>query len=238
MTSCFRDLFGSLGRKSERRVANDQPRSGSARRTERCKHRSVLRFFLFSVLGVGTVIVLTSATGSAVPPTIHRRSREDAVNRLMSLEASNLQSLAVVQDTHGALTTKIKVDDETWTLVLRRHSLRADDFQVLVQAEPNGELVPVQPPPVRTYRGSVLEVPDALVSASFVDGKLTATIGTRSGIYGILYRYDLNHDFSASSDTSMTAVIPRSSISASALILLLPVGPVLASCMTPLVVPQ
>ena len=108
-----------------------------------------------------------------------------AVNAAMDLADSSIQHLDIQVDDMDVVRTEIVIDGETWTLELRKHSLRSDDFQLLVQYEVNGPLVPEEPAPVRTYRGYVLERPDAAVRASFFEGQLDAVIATPDGEYGV-----------------------------------------------------
>ena len=72
------------------------------------------------------------------------------------------------------------LDDEFRTLHLEPHSIRALDFQVLVQGD-DGILRPVDPPPVRTYRGWVEGVDGSVIAGSVVDGKLWALIRMPDG---------------------------------------------------------
>lgn len=103
----------------------------------------------------------------------------------LSLRAAQLQNLTVREADSGQLFSEIDVDGERWTLALEPYSIRAADFQVLVETDAGGQLVAVDPPPARTYRGHVLERPEARVAAHFVDGKLTAAILTAKGVRGV-----------------------------------------------------
>lgn len=53
-----------------------------------------------------------------------------------------------------------------------------------MQAEAGSSLVPVEPPPVHTYRGTMPEIPGSEVRASFQDGRLTGVVYTPTGVYG------------------------------------------------------
>lgn len=61
------------------------------------------------------------------------------------------------------------------TFVLAKVSNRAEDFRLLARGA-GGELTELEPPPVATYRGHVLDRPDALVAASLHDDALTARV--------------------------------------------------------------
>ncbi len=97
------------------------------------------------------------AFGDASPKVI------DAVNQTLNLVDSEVVTIGAVGG--DAFTMEIQLNGEWVTLDLFKWSVRADNYQVLVQ-QPTGELVPVEPGPVNTYRGAVQEVPGSVVSAS------------------------------------------------------------------------
>ena len=66
------------------------------------------------------------------------------------------------------------------TLVLARHSNRAQDFRLLVQVA-DGSLIDVPPPPVSTYRGFVAEDPDLQVAATLLPAGLKACVRQADG---------------------------------------------------------
>jgi hypothetical protein len=69
----------------------------------------------------------------------------------------------------------VLLDGQWMTLDLAPHSIRSADYQVLAQV-PSGALVPMAPQPVRTLRGSVVEIPGSSVAASQLDDGLHALI--------------------------------------------------------------
>ncbi len=69
---------------------------------------------------------------------------------------------------------------EHFELELRAHSNRAPDFQVRVQ-DASGELRTVPAPEPRTYRGTVLGLPDSSVAASLLDSGLLAMVRLGDG---------------------------------------------------------
>ncbi|MHC4448346.1 MAG: M12 family metallo-peptidase, partial [Planctomycetota bacterium] len=75
----------------------------------------------------------------------------------------------------GALLAPVLLDGQWMTLELTPHSVRSANYEVLAQV-PSGALVPMPPQPVRTMRGSVLEVPGSTVAASWLDDGLRALI--------------------------------------------------------------
>jgi hypothetical protein len=80
--------------------------------------------------------------------------------------------------------TTLRLSGSEYGLDMWPHSLRADDFRLLV-ADDHG-MVEVLPAPPRTYRGVLLnpdgtEVPGSRVAASLADGQLAATIALDDG---------------------------------------------------------
>ena len=81
----------------------------------------------------------------------------------------DLQTLDLPATEQEPFTAEIRLGDQMQTLVLDPYTMRADDFQVLVQGE-DGKLREVEPPPPRTYRGIVQGEPLSRVSATLMDG--------------------------------------------------------------------
>ena len=72
-----------------------------------------------------------------------------------------------------AFETVVVVNGLAHEVALRRHSVRAPGFRVVLAGE-NGAIEEIVPPPPATYRGTVVGAPGSLVAASLVDGQLTA----------------------------------------------------------------
>ncbi|MFQ5424976.1 MAG: M12 family metallo-peptidase [Phycisphaerae bacterium] len=84
----------------------------------------------------------------------------------------------------GAFSTSVPINNQSYSLDLRPHSLRADGFRLRV-AGPTG-LTEVVPPAPTTYRGTVLdtkglEIPGSRAAASLIDGQLSAVIDLQDG---------------------------------------------------------
>ena len=92
----------------------------------------------------------------------------------------DLQTLDLPATEQEPFTAEIRLGDQMQTLVLDPYTMRADDFQVLVQGE-DGKLREVEPPPPRTYRGIVQGEPLSRVSATLMDGQLWAVVAQESG---------------------------------------------------------
>ncbi len=119
---------------------------------------------------------LTALTGMALavaakdtlrgPDPRERADLDAQVNGLLDVSTSTLQNLAVTADGEQ-LSTLVVIDGQPRTLELALHSVRSIDFRVLAQYETDGPLVEVEPPPVITYKGTVVEWPEARVRASY-----------------------------------------------------------------------
>jgi hypothetical protein len=147
-------------------------------------------------VGGGALLGLVAVTWGANPPRRVgfgeiRADRLDAVqlvqevNAALDVSNSRVQELTIAQRAADSITTPVEINGQPWTLVLTKKSIRSPDFQVLVQVDQTGVLLPVEAPPVITYKGYVEEQPGAEVRASFQDGKLNAIIYTLEGNYGI-----------------------------------------------------
>ena len=92
----------------------------------------------------------------------------------------DLQTLNLPATEQEPFTAEVRLGDQMQTLVLDPYTMRADDFRVLVQGE-DGQLREVEPPPPRTYRGTVQGEPLSRVSATLMDGQLWAVVALESG---------------------------------------------------------
>ncbi len=102
---------------------------------------------------------------------------------LYELHTTTVQQLGVLE---LPLTTKIAVTlgDEARVIELSPHSMRSENFTVLVQGA-DGSFTEEAAPPVTTYRGRVLGEASSEVAASIIDGKVHATIVTDAGAWAI-----------------------------------------------------
>ncbi len=109
-----------------------------------------------------------------------------ALRQRLGLSSLTTQALEFESTADGSsVTTSIIVGGAPWTIELRKHTVRSDGFRVLVQSEPGGALHPAAAPPIITYRGTVLERPDARVRATYANGRLTAAIYATEDVLGV-----------------------------------------------------
>ncbi len=112
--------------------------------------------------------------------TIGVRAPADDPVVIPGLLRHDVQILALPATEQEPFTTEVRLGDQMQTLRLEPYSMRADDFQVLVQGE-DGQLREVEAPPLRTYRGTVQGQPLSRVAAALKDGQLWAVVAQESG---------------------------------------------------------
>ena len=136
----------------------------------------------FSTIAVG---ILAGALQTYPPaPAAAQTDLTSAANEALSLETSTIQKLDLPIDQPWQFQANLDLDGTPITLILQRHSVRADDYQVWIDIG-GGQLVPVEPGPVTTYRGAVADVPGSAVAASLIDGRLSAAIRTPTGTWHV-----------------------------------------------------
>ena len=119
------------------------------------------------------------APGDGNPP-MDEAAFEQAVNTALGLRASEVVTINVDLTPQVPLLVAVAIGEERYTLDLAPHSLRTDDFRLLVQGA-DGRIVAVESGPVRTLRGSVLEVPGSEAAGSMLEEGLHATIRLPGG---------------------------------------------------------
>lgn len=97
------------------------------------------------------------------------------VNADYRLAKSALSAIDIRDTSENRKSVSLQIDGRPVTLFLEPYSRRSTGFQVMVQ-EPNGNLRNVETPACKTYRGVVQEWERSQVTASLVDGKLSAQI--------------------------------------------------------------
>ncbi len=89
---------------------------------------------------------------------------------------------------------------EVHTVELWPHSMRDENFELLVQRA-DGSYESVEPAPIATVRGHLVDLPDSIVAGQILDGSLTATIYLGNGLptFGIQPMRDVDMTAPASS---------------------------------------
>ena len=136
-----------------------------------------------TIMGLAVGIAITAATSSNPDAPNGPRIGGDLaveVNSLLGLKASRLESLAVELGPDGAVSTQVTFAGEPVTLELKPSTVRTADYQLIKQL-PDGSLVNVEPGQERTLRGTVAEVPGAIVVGSLLEEGLYATVSFPDG---------------------------------------------------------
>ena len=102
------------------------------------------------------------------------------VNVAFALRRSTVVTLDIGETPNVPILVDVPIEGEVFTLDLQPHSLRAETYQVLVQVE-DGSLVQVEPEPIRTLRGVVVEDPASIVAGSLLEDGLHASIHFTNG---------------------------------------------------------
>ncbi|RMG48233.1 MAG: hypothetical protein D6723_15440 [Acidobacteria bacterium] len=105
----------------------------------------------------------------------HRVGSSQIEVNIPNLIDFQLQKIDFQSPAEGVLRTTVSLAGTVYTMTLWPHSLRAEDFKLLVQG-PDGQLREVEPPPVRTYRGVVDGLAHSRVAASIIDGEMSAAL--------------------------------------------------------------
>lgn len=112
--------------------------------------------------------------------TVQQRVRfETEVLTVLGLRATSVQEINAVAVSKVQMVS-ITLNGNPRVLELYPHSLRSENFRVVIEDD-NGLLFDIDPPPVRTYRGSVVGDITSVVAASVIDGMVQATITGRDG---------------------------------------------------------
>jgi hypothetical protein len=146
-------------------------------------------------LAAGIVLVATG-TSLAADRTSHtldattNGASADAIQMelhdALGLRDSRILTLSIADVPNVPFTTDIEIDGQAVTLDLQPYSVRSSNYQVLVQVA-GGELVPHEPGPIRTMRGTVSQVEGSVVAASLLESGLHAIInlGPDGGNYAL-----------------------------------------------------
>ena len=144
--------------------------------TKRKGNRNLARLSLslFAALAALAVFAPVSAAAGDVKPATAIDITERA-NQALGLIASEVVSLDVAAGAPAPMAITVPIGGVDYTLDLWEHSVRAPDYHVLAQGD-DGSYTEVEPQPVCTLRGTVLEAPGSVVAASLLEDGLYARI--------------------------------------------------------------
>lgn len=134
-------------------------------------------------LGICSLIAIAALTPAALAQ--RRQAPNDKafrtkVNESFGLRQSEIITLDLNAKRGEGLFTFAPIGGLPTFLNLQPYSVRSDNYKLLVQ-QPDGSLKEVKPGPVRTMRGDVIGMQDAVVAGSLLDDGLHATIRFADG---------------------------------------------------------
>lgn len=157
----------------------------SSLRTARFSHSSAAtRVVAFAVLAFSLVTWSPASAQNFFGPSSNSGPDPITIGSLLNVSEVSVQALDSIALPLDERLFEVDLGGERYTLSLVPYTVRSDIFEVLVD-DGSGDLTRVEPPPIRTRRGVVLEIPDSKVRASFDGVFLTAIISTPNGTYGI-----------------------------------------------------
>ncbi|MHC5002601.1 MAG: M12 family metallo-peptidase [Planctomycetota bacterium] len=113
----------------------------------------------------------------AAPPSDQPLTLRERVEQHFGISRSTLLTITVDAPLDRPLQLTLPVRGRTYVFDLEPHSVRAPGFRLMAETE-GGALVPVDPGPVRTYRGHAPERPGCVVAASLLEDGVHALIET------------------------------------------------------------
>ena len=129
----------------------------------------------FTIASIGLVLSIAT-TLSAKPVAVPLSQQLDrAINTTLNLKYSWHTTLRIDATPERPISVEIPIENVTYTLEVEPYSIRADEYKVLMQND-EGELYEVPAGPIRTLRGSLLEVPGSVVAGSLMEDGLYARI--------------------------------------------------------------
>ncbi|MBI3847149.1 MAG: hypothetical protein HY292_21180 [Planctomycetes bacterium] len=108
-----------------------------------------------------------------------------SANPLADVRSFSTVELLVPESVDEPFSIDVPIEGETWSLDLEKHSVRSAIFDVRADLG-GGRYEPVEPGPIRTFRGTVRDHKGALVAGSILETGLDAVIVMPDGSgYGI-----------------------------------------------------
>ncbi len=159
-----------------------------------CRHsRHSARLLAFKASAAAVVIGIASGSALAVKPgggfatpennkrladqaTIHEQ-----LNQAMSLRDSDLVTIESPQQPGDSFIVQFVHDGQVYTLDAAPWSIRTENYKVLAQVE-DGSFVDLEPGIVKTFRGTVWEIPGSDAAGSFQEDGLWAMIVQPNGV--------------------------------------------------------
>lgn len=127
-------------------------------------------------LGCGAGLAQAGSPPSpATPINADSTIRAEDLSAILNVQSCSIITLELGQTASAGLTATIPIDGVPATLDLEPRSVRAENFSVELQLE-DGSLMPIEPLPPSTYRGTVAGSPGSAVAAALAPEGLYARI--------------------------------------------------------------
>ena len=125
-----------------------------------------------------TAISTSVFAGSTNTGPNHQLDRE--INATLHLEGSWHTTLQISDAPTHRISISIPIENMTYTLELEPYSVRADAYSLFMQDD-DGEIYEVEPGPIRTLRGSLVELAGSRVAGTLMEDGLYARILLEDG---------------------------------------------------------
>jgi hypothetical protein len=127
---------------------------------------------------------LSDAPANPDEPAAEQTQSDDEVLGNLFIQALNTRSAAVrpieLHEDGPDKTISLTLDGVPRTLRVHPRSMRSPDCQFLIQ-DATGALVPVEAPPITTYRGAIDGDAASEVAVSIINGEVSAAVRTGAG---------------------------------------------------------
>lgn len=151
-----------------------------------CRHKCVTASLMLAGAVAVHPILLTAGSAHAyqnaedgLEPThglpVALGDLQAAVNESLGLRRSHLTFPKIEGDVAHVIRAQVSTGKDTFSVVLKPRSIRANDFRLAAQAA-DGRFVDIQPGPERTLRGVVENLPGSVVAGSLLEAGLYATL--------------------------------------------------------------
>ena len=124
----------------------------------------------------GSVSVWADEASGGLHPGLHRDEVNELVRGDLGVERYSLRGVELpTAELPERFRVRVPLDGVEALVELWRHDTRAPDFRLLLQVE-GGQLIDIEPPPSRTYRGRVVGDAQTLVGASLLPQGLSMRV--------------------------------------------------------------
>ena len=139
----------------------------------RTSPRRGVRCWSIATVALASLVSTTFADASSTAPSTE--DIEFQVNQIMRLTDSDIVLLDVTPELDRVHQIQVTLGGAPYTMEIAPHSVRSENYEVIA-IDADGNRTPVAPAPVNTFRGTLLNQPGSVVTASFLEDGLIAKI--------------------------------------------------------------